>query len=64
MTAIEIDAKDAEIAELVECLAAAFADPTRLINSESAMNETAALIAKHRPDAFAKWADGLIEGYG
>ena len=54
-----IDAKDAAIAELVEALAAAFADPMRLINSESAMNETAAMIAKHRPDAFAKWAEGI-----
>ena len=62
MRQAEIDAKDADIAELVEALAAAFADPMRLINSESAMNETATLLAKHRPDAFAKWADGVIEG--
>jgi DNA repair ATPase RecN len=43
----EINALKADVAELVECLAKAFADPERLSESESAMNETAALIAKH-----------------
>ena len=51
--------RQAEIAELVDCLAAAFADPMRLITSESAMNEAAALIGKHRADAFAKWVEGI-----
>jgi hypothetical protein len=40
-------AQQVVIDELVDCLAKAFADPERLSNSESAMNEAAALLAKY-----------------
>jgi hypothetical protein len=40
-------ARQVEIDELVKCLAATFADPMRLLNSEIAMNETCVLLTKH-----------------
>ena len=62
MRQAEIDAKDADIAELVEALQL-FID--RVDGGEIRSTVTYAmfkgLIAKHRPDAFAKWADGLID---
>jgi hypothetical protein len=43
----EIEKLKADVAELVECLGRAFADPQRLISNFTAMDETAALLTKH-----------------
>ena len=71
MRQAEIDAKNTDIAELVDVLeaesrylASDVADAEGYAVHELRARKAAvdALITKHRPDAFAKWADGLIEG--
>lgn len=58
----EIDAKDADIAELVECLCDCESVMGPLAKEPKVnpwLVDVRRLIAKHRPDAFAKWADGI-----